>query len=191
MKSVKLHAALFLGLALVAAPVLAQKVHIDYDRSADFDSYSTYAWYETSDTSVADSNELMHRRIIEIIEAQVSADMTKVDSDPDVYVTYHTEEKEEMSLDTTHFGYGYPSGWAWDPYWGGWGGGGMGSSTTSVYTYTRGTLIIDIWDAKTQQLVWRGSANDIVPENPQKLERKLEKAVAKIAKKWDKMYRKG
>jgi len=67
---------------------------------------------------------------------------------------------------------------------------GDGSSHTTVYTYTRGTLIIDAWNAATEQLVWRGSANDIVPENPQKLDRKLERSVAKIAKKWQKMYKK-
>jgi len=185
----KIRIAILLGAILLAGPVLAQKVHIDFDREADFDAYETFAWYESPDTSVTDSNDLVHRRIVEIIENEMtSGGMRKVDSDPDVYVTYHTDEKEEMSLNTTHYGYGYPSSWAWDPYWGGWGGDmGMGSSHTSVYTYTRGTLIIDVWDAGTEQLVWRGSANDIVPENPQKLEKKLERSVQKIAKKWDKM----
>ncbi|PYR70842.1 MAG: hypothetical protein DMF87_17325 [Acidobacteria bacterium] len=42
------------------------------------------------------------------------------------------------------FGYG-----AW------WGGG---SYTTSVHTYVQGTLIVDLYDAKTKKMVWRGTA---------------------------------
>jgi hypothetical protein len=180
---------LLLALFLIATPALAQKIHIDYDEEADFSKYKTFAWYSSPDTSVADSNDLVHRRIVEIIQNQLqSGSLELVGSDPDLYVTYHTDEKEEMSLNTTHYGYGYPSAWAWDPYYGGW-GGGMSSSHTTAYTYTRGTLIIDIWDAKEEKLIWRGSATDVVPENPQKLERKLEKSLQKMAKKWDKMYK--
>jgi hypothetical protein len=125
---------------------------------------------------------------VEIIQSRLQeGGMQMVESDPDVYVIYHTEEKEEMVLNTTHFGYGYPSSWYWDPYWSGsW--GGMGSSQTSSYSYTQGTLIIDIWDADEKKLIWRGSASAVVPENPQKLQKKIEKALRKMAKQWHKMY---
>ena len=113
---------IIVGVMLVAVPGMAQKVHIDYDKEADFSKYKTFAWYSSPDTSVADSNDLVHRKIVEIIQNQLQAGrLEMVGSDPDLYVTYHTNEKEEMSLNTTHFGYGYPAGWAWDPYYGGWG----------------------------------------------------------------------
>jgi len=122
--------AIWITLVLAAGPALAQKVHIDYDQNADFENYKTFAWYRSPDTSVESSNELVHRRIVEIIENQlVAGGLRLVDSNPDLYVTYHTNSKEEMSLNTTHFGYGYPAGWAWDPYWGGWGGAGMAART--------------------------------------------------------------
>ncbi len=38
----------------------------------------------------------------------------KADSNPEVYVTYHGEEKEQTTLDTTHMGYGYAGDWYWD-----------------------------------------------------------------------------
>ena len=84
-------------------------------------------------------------------------------------------------LDINYWGYGYPSHWYWDPYWGG------GSTTTTVRTYTQGTFIIDIWDAKEGTIVWRGTAVAAVSENPEKNLKKMEKAVRKMVKKWRKM----
>ena len=194
----KLRLTLVLSLSLLAAPVLAQKVHIDYDEAADFSKYKTFAWYESSETSIADSNELMHRKLVELIQNQMQRGALRLtDSEPDLYITYHTDEKEELSLNTTSFGYGYPNTWGHYPgAFGGYGygaysGWGVSSAHTSVSSYTRGTLIIDVWDAREEKLVWRGSVSDIVPENPQKLEKKLERALEKMAKKWQKMYAKG
>ena len=64
-------------------------------------------------------------------------------------------------------------------------------SSTQVYTYTRGTLIIDLWDPGTKKLVWRGSATAVVKENPKKSEKQIQKAVKKISRKWQKMYEEG
>ena len=63
----------------------------------------------------------------------------------------------------------------------------MGSTTTTVSTYTQGTLIIDIWDAKTNKLLWRGSAEAVVPSNPGKQEALIYKAIDKMATRWDRM----
>ncbi len=62
-----------------------------------------------------------------------------------------------------------------------------GSSTTRAYTYTKGTLIIDIWDAKSEKLVWRGSATATVKENPEKAAKQIDNVVNKMVKKWGKM----
>jgi hypothetical protein len=183
---------LILGLALLvmAGPAFAQKTFIDYDKGYDFDSVKTFAWAPTSETSVEASNPLLHSRIVNGIEYYLShGGLQEVKSDPDVYVTYHTSSKEEMSLNTTSFGYGYPGGMAWGGYggyYGGWGGYGMGmgSSTTNVYSYEIGTLVVDVWDPKTEKLVWRGTATGItVVDNPQKMQNKIDKALKKIVAK--------
>jgi hypothetical protein len=62
------------------------------------------------------------------------------------------------------------------------GGMGMGTSTTNVRTYTQGTLIVDIWDAKAKELIWRGVASDTLSEDPQKNVEKGSKALAKMFK---------
>lgn len=57
------------------------------------------------------------------------------------------------------------------------GTGGPVSTTTTVRKYTRGTLVVDIWDALTKHLVWRGTATDTASENPEKNEQNLKKAM--------------
>jgi hypothetical protein len=170
-------------LLLIAVPALAQDVHIDYDRWARFTTFKTYAWVDSPETSLAKDAPLMDERIKAAIIDQLSTGRLKmVTSDPDLYVTYHAAFKDKLRLNTMmSIGYGYPSGWAWDPYWGG------AYTTTSATTYTEGTLIIDIWNAREKTLVWRGSATTEVSSSSEKNAKKVEKAVKKIAAKWEKM----
>ena len=174
-------------LVTIAIPAAAQKVYIDYDKSVDFSQYKTFAWFESEDTSMTDTSPLMHDRTKNIIITAMRDGLELVSTDPDLYVTYHTQEKEEMRLNTTSYGYGYGGGWGWDPYWD-W-GPSMGTSTTTTYNYTKGTLIVDVWDAKKKELIWRATAEATVKENPEKATNQIEKAVKKMGKQWDKMYK--
>ena len=186
---------LALAFMLVAVPCLAQKVYIDFDKNAIGNDYKTYAWQETEESSLKDESPLMHSRIISSIEYQLNKGgmiEVKTDENPDVFVTYHTSSKDEVQLNTSYYGYGYGGGWYRDPYWGGgyggYGGyGGMGSSSTTAYTYTRGTLIVDIWDAKAKELVWRGAAQQIIKEKPEKLAKQIDKMLQKMVAKWKSM----
>mgnify|MGYP003563901932 CR=1 FL=1 len=167
------------------------KVHIDYDRDADLDSYETYAWAEFESTSLIDDAPLMHNRIVRYINDKLQlGGMQKVEENPDLYFTYHTDSDEQIQLNTTTFGYGYGPGWYPDPYWG-WGGPGFTTSTTRAYTYKQGTLIIDAWDAETNNLVWRGAVEGVVPENPQQAERMIYQSIDKMAKAWKSMVKSG
>ncbi len=119
-------------LVLLASPLAAQKVLVDYDRDADFPGYKTYAWLEPVEASLADTDPLMHTRIRNEIELRISEGenaLQRVDSDPDIYVTYHAEGQEEVRFSTTSVGYGYGAGWELESLLGGAYGGGM--STTS------------------------------------------------------------
>ena len=70
-------------------------------------------------------------------------------------------------------------------------GGGMGSSTTTISEYDVGTLVIDIWDAETKQMIWRGSATKTIPKKPEKQAKLIDAAVAKLAREWEKKYTRG
>jgi len=174
-----------LGIAmilLVAGGVAAQEVHIDYDRSARLTTFKTFGWQDTPETSLAGTNDLMHERIKTIvIDMMSSGRLDQVTTDPDLWVTYHANTRDQFKVNTASFGYGYPGNWYWDPYWGG------SYTTSTVSTYTEGTLVIDIWDAKEKTLIWRGSAVITVAKNPEKTVKRIEKAVTKIGNKWQKM----
>ena len=184
--------ALAVLLMLMAGPAFAQKVYVDYDKNYDFASIRTFQWVDEPD-SLEKSEPLLHSRIKNGIEHYLTqAGITQVTSDPSILVTYHTSTKENMSLNTTSFGYGYPVGW-YGGYYGAYGyGAGIGTTTTTVSTYQTGTLVIDAWDAKTDKLVWRGvAANITVSDNPEKMQYMLDRALSKIVKKWQKMRKRG
>ena len=102
--------------------------------------------------------------------------------DPDFYVTYHGEVDQELRIDTDPFGYRYGRAWRWSAFY-------SYEPTTTVRSYERGTLIIDAWDAETNELIWRGTATGSVKKDPKKARKAIDRALAKIVKKWDKEHR--
>ena len=164
-------AALLVALLLLSASALAQKVSVDYDRSADFTKYKTYAWAEGTPAK----DPLMHERIVAAVEAQLNAKgWTRVDpnQNPDAYVLYQaavTEQKEAQV-----WGTGYGAGWRR--------AGGM--AQIDVNTILIGQLVVDIGDAASQKLVWRGRASDTLSDKPEKNEKKIKKAAEKMFKKF-------
>ncbi len=174
-----------LAAMLMATGAGAQETYIDWDKSADFENYTTFVWVSSED-DLSKSSPLWHDRVVNgITERLVAGGMTELPSDetPDVYVTYFASESQKTRIVTDHMGYGYGAG-----YYGM--GMGMGSSTSRVVTYDKGTLIIDIWDADEKKLVWRGSSTDTVSDNPKKMEKRLAKMLDKLVKVWHKEYRK-
>lgn len=161
---------LFAIVVLVATPCLAQKVNVDFDDQADFSKYRSYAYQP----GVAVPNPLMDERIVNAIAEQLSLKgFTKAEENPDVYVTYHASGKQEVRVTATSHGYGYRRGWS-----------GGGTTTGSTHTYLKGTLVVDIWDAETKKLVWRGTATDTVSDKPEKNEKKINKSMEKMFKKY-------
>ena len=62
-----------------------------------------------------------------------------------------------------------------------WGGLGMASAASS--TITNGTLVLDMYDPATKQLVWTGHATKTLsPGDEKKLQKNLDKAMQKLLK---------
>jgi len=103
------------------------------------------------------------------VDAQLaSRGLTKTDSDKaDLYIGYQTAVNQEMQ-------------------WDAWGsrsfGMGMGSWTSS--TISVGTLVLDMYDPGTKELVWTGRATKTIDpgSNHEKNMKNLDKAVAKLLK---------
>jgi hypothetical protein len=169
-------------LGLAATPALAQKVTIDYAHEYDFSSVKTYQYVETEESNAA--NPMMHDRITSLIKEKLNnGGLTEVTASPDILVTYHITSQEETNYTTTGFGYG--------GYWGGWGGWGYGpgmtTSTTTAYTYTEGTLIINAYDPTEKKMIWRGTGTVTVKDDPAKRTKQVENILDKLGKKWQKI----
>ena len=160
---------------------LAQQVKTDFDHQANFSQYKTYSWQE-----IKPANSLWDARIKNAVDAQLAAKgWTQVASGGDVAVVAIKTTQTQRSLQTFYDGFG--GGWGWRRF----GGGGFGEATTTEQDYKEGTLVIDLYDAKTKQLIWRGSAEDMVSNKAEKNEKNLEKGVAKMFKKFPPDSQKG
>ncbi len=167
-----------LGLLLVPRLVLAQKVSYDFDKSANFASYKTYALKDGTKVG----QPLIDDRIVAAINSALAAKgFTKADTNPDVFVVYHVafDKQKDISTYSSGYGGGYGAyGWGWG---GGWGGG---TTTTQVRDILVGTLVIDMADAKKGQLAWRGMGVKEVntQAKPEKRDKSINEAVTKIFK---------
>jgi hypothetical protein len=169
-------------LAFALVPAYAQKITIDYAHDFDFAKVKTFKFVETEDTNAQDP--LMHTRIKSaIIRELTEGGLQEIDSDADLFVTYHLSSKENTVLNTTSFGYG-----GWGRGWGGW-GGSMGTSTTTASTYTMGTLLIDAFEPAEKKMVWRGSGTVTLKQQPDKISKQIDKVLAKMGKKWDQILK--
>jgi hypothetical protein len=64
----------------------------------------------------------------------------------------------------------------------------MGTSTTTVSTYTEGTLIVDAFEPGGEKnLVWRGTGTVTLKDTPEKKTKQIDKVMTKMGKKWRKI----
>lgn len=155
------------ALTLVLSACGGMTVNTDFDDTADFASYSSFAWMDQSnDTSRV--NQLVENRI----KAAVIANLTdrgylENNDAPDIYVTYMANVQEKVDVSTTSYGY--------------WRGSAVGN--VDVYRYNEGTLIIDIIERERNQLVWRGSGTGVIGSDAGSQD-KVNKAIKKILQRY-------
>lgn len=169
------------GFVLIASMILfaskssAQQVKTDYDRSANFAQYKTYSWEQVKTKDPLDVD-----RIKNDVNAVLAAKgWTQVASGGDVSIIALQTTQDQQTLNTFYDGFG--GGWGYRRFGGG-GFGGFGDATTTTDTYQVGTLIVDLFDAKTKQLLWRGSAGDTLSNKSNTNIKNLDKGVEKMFK---------
>jgi len=168
-------------LAIAAVPALAQKPQIQWNDEYNFDQVETFAWQSIDEAQMASANPFMHSLIKNLLAAELATSgLTEVTSNPDVYVTYYGSTETEVQLRTDTYGYSY-GGYGMGG-WGYYGYGSMGpvSSTTRQVEIQHGTLVVDIWDAGTEELVWRGTVTDVMSGDQEKIEKTVTKAISKL-----------
>jgi Domain of unknown function (DUF4136) len=169
----KLLSAAFTGWLLVLpALAVAQDVKIDYDKAFNFSPVKTYS----IKVGTTWGNDLSQRRVLTEFDEAIAAEGWKkvADGQEDIQVILHGATQTKQSASTFYSGMG---GYGYRGF-----GGGTGTASTVVSEYRVGTLVVDMFDAKSKNLVFRGTAEDEISDNPEKNAKKLDKASTKMFK---------
>ncbi len=159
-----------LAIAALSATSLFAATSTDYDHNVDFRSFHTFSFYK-----VQTSDPFYEQRIEDEMTSDLSkAGLQRVPSGGDLAITAIGGVKNKQEYNTFYDGLG-GGGWGWRG-WGGW-GGGWGNTQTTVETVPVGTLMIDMYNSQTHQLVWRGRLQDDLSNKEEKNTKKLDKDI--------------
>lgn len=156
--------AISLTLLLFLTGCSSQPLYIvDHDPTFDFGGMTTYRWYDDVHTSTV-SDYRQYNSSDKRVRTYVSRELKQKgfvelsSGTPDFVVNYSISREEHMEIDNIA---GYPSA----GMRGGVGAGRYGSSVSvgyssgpSVKTYKEGTVVIDVIDTGSDQVVWRSLA---------------------------------
>jgi hypothetical protein len=151
------------------------EVSSDYDPGADLSRLESYGWLPDPSPPAGDSrldSSLLDARVRNVVDTQLAKRGYRQapPEEADFLVTYHAALEKKIDVDTIYSSYGYG------------GGGSVVESEAVKREYERGTLLLDVVDPKTRQLLWRGSASaEIGPDDaPEERRKRTEKAVASM-----------
>ncbi len=158
-------------LCIASAIAAAQQVSVNYNHSQSFSGYHTYAWGSNN------ANQVQNSILAQVAQQDIDAALqgkgwqkVQEGQNPDVLVTANGGMKQQTSY----------SAWGMRGI-----GGGMGGITPEQNVI--GTLIVDLYDAKNQSLIWRGIAQNALNNNGSKNQQMVQKAVTKMFNQWPKM----
>ena len=148
--------ALMLALALLATAPLsservasAQKVSAGYDKAVSFANYKTFMFANKDGAR----NPFVNQMILAGVERELTArGLTKVEADADLRVSYLTAYGFNLQVHETSFGYNVNPAYK----------GLVPTGVSGMMAITEGTLLIDLFDNKTDRVVFRGTAKDVL-----------------------------
>jgi hypothetical protein len=130
--------------------VKAQKVSVGADPSVDLSKYKSYSW-----SNVASANPLTHQTVVTAVDTELAAKgLTRVDTNAELTVVVFGSTESDIHVSN-------PS---WAP--------SLNSIATGVavgshnFLITKGTLVVDLLDTKTNNSVWRGQATETLDRGP-------------------------
>jgi hypothetical protein len=156
------------SLVLMGTMTLAQSVTYDFDKAANFAAFRTYAW--TLGTPVPDA--LNHQRITGAIDAQMMLKGLRQAeaASADLLIAYHTSFDRNLQINAWGFGdFRFA---------------GSRSGSARAQEVLVGTLVVDMVEARTGHIVWRGIASGDVDMDakPERRDRNINKAAEKLFK---------
>ncbi len=168
-----------LRLVAIGAGVLAltscatMNVSSQVQHGLDFSKYHTFDWGTPDALPVSDPRLAKDPFFQDHLEGAVEKALQakgyrRATGSPDLLVHYHAAISERIDVDRTdrNRGYGY-----------------QGNPTVTTHTFEAGTIVIDIVDARTNRVVWRGWAQrDLagILDNHDRLAKTIDEAVTRM-----------
>jgi hypothetical protein len=155
----------------------AQQVTVGVQPAADLTKYKTYSWSK----GLAGANPIVQQMIVTAVDQEMAAKgMAKVESDGELTMAAFVWTESEL----------YATNPSWAPV--------LNSISTGIavgsqsWPVTKGTLVVEISEAKTKAGLWRGTATDTLKHGPtgdkvrdaKSVEKPIKKAVVKMFKKF-------
>jgi hypothetical protein len=151
--------AVFIGLALSGAAGAAD-IKVNYDWQADFTRYKTWRWRKGTPAP----DPVADKRLREAIESRLAArGLTRVESRGDLDVVYRVAAENKIGVE--NLGYKQPF---------------FEGRATRIRHLRMGTLVLDMIDASSGKVVWRGEAYDATTTALSDLERMIDEGIAQL-----------
>jgi hypothetical protein len=156
----------------------SMSVTYDYDKNVTWEKFTSYAWLAPENAPPVNpasnqlSGDLLEKRIHQAVASEMDQRSIKTSDDPAFMMKYFLGTEDKVQV--TDWGYRYS-----DYYW------GAGGRQIDVYQFTQGTLVIDIIDAQSKTLVWRGTATDVIDtkqKSPEEMQQRVNNVVHEILK---------
>ena len=167
-----------LASALLCTVAQAQKTSAGYDKNVDFSNYKTFSF----DKSGA-RNPFVNNLIVEAVERELtSRGLTKVETDPDLRVVYLAASGPNLQVASLPFYHVVNPAYS----------GLVAGASTAMWDVTTGTLVIDLFDRKTDRVVFRGTVTEVLQRaasadlqaDAKIVSKPINKGIAKIFKKY-------
>ena len=164
---------------IVSVNAHAQRIKVEFDKSADFTAFKTYAWDPTPQATGKPV-------LVLAIKAAVNDELGKrglkqVAENPDLYIAMYGAVDSDFAVTYSDFYYGPYGIPAFDQSFLMW---GMVPGTTNTAVVHKGQLVVDLIDAGRKKLAWRGIATQKLSDQQMELVEQVNTAVEKLFAKY-------
>jgi hypothetical protein len=159
----------FILLSACAVGSLVIKINTTQDQDARFDQFRTYNWYPATTTNPATDDQAGYSRLQGHVKKAIEQEIAKKGlrqetENPQVFLAYDVSLPNPATPPAQTFPAGFGYGLAWQmglryDY-----GHAKVTNYHPVNTFAPGTILIDVIDAHSRELVWRGWAEDVIED---------------------------
>ena len=176
------HAIVAALLLALATSSWAQKIHVTFDKQADFAQFKTYAWAPHG----AVAHPMLAANVVGAIEQELKArglQKVTIDQNPGLVIQVYGSIDTETSYNSTDPLYNATGGIPpFDPSFSGpITYGNFGATSVTIH---KGELVVDLIDAANKKLVWRAISQQNLSHDPNKLVTQVNNTVTKMFKQY-------